>query len=239
MPSAGSLAAFERVVVPGVASAHGAAGAEWVSDLVAQNPSNRPVELRLRYASNRGTRDRALTLGPGELRTFDDFPRTLFALGESAGALWIDHPAEARPLVFALTRDRARGGNASRSDPLSQNDAAEAGTPAGDLQIVGARSGGTRRANVGAINVGMTTARIRIHATAADGAPVGGALEWDIPEEKSWLLVDVEGKLGISLDGSVVLHVTPLRGRAVAYASVIDGLTGIHELVPALPVARP
>ncbi|HEY0590657.1 MAG TPA: hypothetical protein VGF40_02745 [Thermoanaerobaculia bacterium] len=239
IPSAVELAASERVVIPGVASARGAAGADWVSDLVAQNPSGRPVELRLRYASNHGTRDRALTLAPGELRTFEDFPRTLFALGETAGALWIEYPSGARPLAFALTRDRARGGNATRSFPLSQSDAAEAGTPAGDLRIVGARSGGTRRTNVGAINVGMTPARIRIHATTDDGAPIGGALEWDIPEERSWLLVDVEGRLGVALDGSVVLHVTPLRGRAVAYASVIDGLTGIHELVPALPVARP
>ncbi len=238
MPSLASLASAERVVIPGVASARGAAGADWVSDLVARNASARPIELRLRYASNRGARDRTLPLGPGELRIIEDFPRTLFSLAESAGALWAEYPADAKPLLFALTRDRARGGNASRSAPLGQGDAAEAGTSADDLQIVGAISGGTRRANVGAVNVGTVPARIRIHATAPDGTPAGAALEWEIPEERSWLLVDVEGRLGVPLNGSVVLHVTPLRGRAVAYASVIDGLTGIHELVPALPVAR-
>ncbi len=237
--SAAATAPPERVVIPGVASARGAAGADWVSDLVVQNPGETPLELRLRYASNRGTSDRTLTLAPRELRTVEDFPRRLFALDESAGALWIDSPAGARPTLFALTRDRARGGPASRSEPLTDRDAAEAGTASSRLQIAGIRGGGARRVNVGAVNTGITPARVRIHATAANGSPVGAAIEWVVPEQDSRLLVDAEGSLGVALDGTVVLHVTMLGGKGVAYASAIDGLTGIHELVPALPVATP
>ena len=237
MPAPSALAQPERVVIPAVASARGAAGAEWVSDLVAQNPGERPLELRLRYSSNRGTRDRTLVLAPRELRSEPDFPRALFDLHESVGALWVTYPSDQKPILFALTRDRARGGAASRSEPLSGIDAAEAGTAATALRIVGARSGGTRRANVGVVNVGITPARIRIHATAGGGAPVGDAVEWEIPEEESWLLGDVESRLGIGLDGAVVIHVTILAGRAVGYASVVDGATGIHELLPAFPSA--
>jgi hypothetical protein len=238
-PDARAVSPPERAVIPAVASARGAAGASWVSDLVAQNPGDRPLELRLRYASNRGSRDRVLALAPGQLRTVRDFPRRLFGFPDSAGALWLEYPSAQKPIVFALTRDEARDGAWSRNEPLTPRDAADAGTSLSELRVVGARGGGTRRVNLGVVNSGIAPAHVRIYATGESGAPRGGALELRVPEEESRLVVDVEGQLGVGLDGTVTLHVTMLRGRGVAYASVVDGLTGIHELVPALPVATP
>jgi hypothetical protein len=237
IPPAAVPLAPVSVVVPAVASTRGAAGSEWTSDLVAQNSSHRPLDLRMRYASNRGTRDVKVTLAPSQLMTWEDFPRSLFGTGESAGVLWVEYPPDQRPILFAQTRDRARGGPPARSTPLGQGDAADARSGLDALRIAGVRTGATTRVNVVVINMGAIPARFRIQARGANGAGIGAPVEWEVAEGDSALIGDVSTRLGVTLDGTVVIEIAMQSGRAAAYATVIDGVAGIHELIPALPTS--
>ncbi|MGH9459514.1 MAG: hypothetical protein ACRD2J_17905 [Thermoanaerobaculia bacterium] len=227
----------ERRVVP-LGSAAGAAGAFWVSDLLVQNPHAEPVELFLRYASNRGTRDRTLSIAPGELRIVRDASRSLFGMPASIGVLWIEHAVDRAPLVAAETRDRARGGVPSRALPFSLGDAATAREEKGALTLIAPAGGGARRINVGVINFGLVPAHVRIQARRPDGSPAGALVQVAIEEEKAWQLVDAEGQLGVAFDEPLAIRIDVLEGTVVGWASVVDGASGIHEFVRAFPTTR-
>ncbi|HVR42934.1 MAG TPA: hypothetical protein VMS56_05755 [Thermoanaerobaculia bacterium] len=235
IPSTLSLAPPHRVVFPAVGSSVGAAGAIWVSDLIVQNPHDAPVELRLRYASNRGTRDRTLVVAPGELRRERDAPRSLFDLHDSVGALWVEVPSDRIPVLLVETRDVGRGGIATVTPPLGESSAAELGTRNDALILPALRGGGVIRVNLGAVNVGIVPLHLRISARAADGSAVGRVFDVGVFEEQAWVVVDAASHLGVALDGTVTVHMRVLRGKAVAYASIVDPIRGIQQFLPAVP----
>src|SRR5207244_4928008 len=106
---------------------------------------------------------------------------------------------------------------ASIDSPLSMRDAATGA----DLTIVGVPGcGSARRVNVGVVNVGAIPATFRITARTPTGATVGRFYEEGVPENETRFVADIEKALGVPLDDTMTLHITPVAGTIVAYATV-------------------
>lgn len=238
MPLPADAEPSERVVFPSVGSAEGADGSFWTSALLVHNPHESPLRVHLRYTSNRGTAQRTVTVAPSRVLRFDDFAESIFGLPGSVGALMVRYPAARKPVLRVETRDASRDALPPPAAPLTQQDAAEAGTGANELRIVGLRGGGPRRVNAGVVNVGIRPVHVRVVARSATGAMIGEPVEWGLGEDESWTLVDAGTRLGAPIDGTTVIHVEVLSGRAVAWGAVIDQPTGMVQMVPGLPAKR-
>ena len=130
------------------------------------------------------------------------------------------------------TYDAAHAAKASIDSPLSMRDAAATGA---SLTIVGIPGGGLmRRVNIGVVNVGTIPATFRIIARARNGKAIGRAYEEGVPEDETRLVSDIETALGVQLDESATLEITPVAGTIVAYATVI-GAAGDSQFIAAIP----
>ncbi|HUP63811.1 MAG TPA: hypothetical protein VM557_00830 [Thermoanaerobaculia bacterium] len=239
LPEVEALALPERLIYPAVGSSVGAAASYWVSDLFIHNPSEKPAHLSLRYLSNRGIRDRGVRLAPAQSMSLPDFPRKLFALPESRGALRVDSPPGKAIVIQVRTYDAARASTRTLTPPLRDpEDIAVSGTERNELLLTGLQGGTGRRVNAGVVNAGVAPLHVRIYATEG-GTVVGRATEWHVAEGASQVMVDVSQQLDISVTESTAIHLTVLDGAAVGYGTVIDGLTGSHEVVPAAVGRKP
>lgn len=227
--------ADETLILPGIGSVTGAAGAEWRSDVVVHNPHDEPLRLHLRYAADRGNVDRTIEIRGYRTEVFKDVAATFFSLADSRGAMFIRYPSGRKPVVTVQSYDRVRPSSRVTESPLSSLAVAHAGTPHHALSFVGIEQGGTRRVNLGVINVGSTPLRIKIVCRTESGAVVGVPVGAVIDEGESYSLVDAPAALGAPLTGGITVHVDLLDGSAVAYASVIDPATGAHDTLQAAP----
>src|SRR5436190_1436532 len=220
-----------RLVFPTAGSTPGANGSYWRSDLTLHNPHKETLTLDLRYVAGEVRIDRDVVLAGGESARWVDVVRSFFGAPESRGALWIGYRGEHAPVARLKTYDAAHDAKASIDTPLSMRDAATGA----DLTVVGLPGGGiARRINVGVVNVGTIPATFRITARTAAGKTIGTFYEEGVPEDESRLVSDIETALGVQLDESATLHITPVAGTIVAYATVI-GAGGDSEFITAVP----
>jgi hypothetical protein len=220
-----------RLVFPIAGSLPGANGSYWRSDLMLHNPHKETLALDLRYVAGDVRVDRGIVLAAGRTERWQDVVRTFFGAPEGRGTLWIGYRGERAPVARLKTYDAAHDAKASIDSPLSMRDAATGA----DLTIVGIPGGGAaRRINVGIVNVGTIPATFRITARTRTGQTIGGAYEEGIPEDESRLVSDIEKVLGVPLDDTMTLHITPVAGTIVAYATVI-GAGGDSEFIAAVP----
>jgi hypothetical protein len=227
-----------RMVFPAVGSVAGANNSYWVSDLTLHNPFREAIRLSLRYVSDQVHVDRRLTLAPRQTMRWPDVVRTYFG-ASGRGALWIESREGRTPAAIVQTSDVAHGGRASVETPLTDRDAATAGTGVAELAIVGipaARAPG-RRINMGVVNLGIIPGGFRVSARSRTGATVGETLEAGMPEDQTWLVNDVERILGVTLDETTSLHITALASTGVAFATVVEA-NGDTETIPAVPTQQ-
>jgi len=223
--------ARSRLVFPTAGSVPGANQSYWRSDLTLHNPHKETLALNLRYVAGDVRIDRSVVLAGGRGVRWEDVVRSFFGAPESRGAIWIEYRGERPPVVRLKTYDAAHDAKASIDAPLSMRDAATRG----ELTIVGVPGGGlARRVNVGIVNVGLIPATFRITAQTRDGQTIGRSFEEGLPEDESKLVSDIETALGVQLDDTTTLHVTPVAGTIVAYATVI-GANGDSQFLSAVP----
>jgi hypothetical protein len=220
-----------RLVFPTAGSLPGANGSYWRSDLTLHNPHKETLALDLRYVAGDVRIDRDVVLPGGRTARWPDVVRGFFGAPESRGALWIGFRGDRAPVARLKTYDAAHDAKASIDSPLSLRDAATGA----DLTIVGIPGGGiARRVNIGVVNVGTIPATFRISARNAAGMTIGSFYEEGVPEDETRLVSDVESMLHVQLDESATLHITPVAGTIVAYATVI-GAGGDSEFIAAIP----
>lgn len=224
-------AARTRLVFPTVGSVPGANGSYWRSDLTLHNPHKENLALSLRYVAGDLRLDRAVVLAAGRTFRWEDVVRSLFGAPESRGALWIEYRGARPPVARIKTYDAAHDSRASVDAPLSMADA----SGAQDLTIVAIPGGGlARRINVGIVNVGLIPATFRITAQTRTGQTVGKPYEEGLAEDETRLVSDVETMLGVQLDDTMTLHITPVAGTLVAYATIV-GADGDSQFLAAIP----
>ncbi len=224
-------AARSRLIFPTAGSLPGANQTYWRSDLMLHNPFEEAMSLDLRYVAGDVRIDRNVVLVGRRSIHWEDVVRTFFGAPEGRGALWIEYRGSRAPVARMKTYDAAHDSKASIDSPLSPRDA----SAAGDLTIVGVPGGGKgRRVNVGIVNIGNIPATFRITAQTRTGQTIGKAFEEGLPEDESRLLSDVESALGVPLDDTTTLHITPVAGTIVAYATVV-GAGGDSQFLAAVP----
>ncbi|MEK6374603.1 MAG: hypothetical protein AABO58_18100 [Acidobacteriota bacterium] len=220
-----------RLVFPTAGSVPGANQSYWRSDLTLHNPHKEALALNLRYVAGDVRIDRAVVLAGGRSVRWEDVVRSFFGAPEGRGAIWLEYRGARPPVARLRTYDAAHDAKASIDAPLSMRDAATRG----DLTIVGIPGGGlARRVNVGIVNVGLIPATFRITAQTRTGQTIGRSFEEGLPEDESKLVSDIETVLGVQLDDTTTLHITPVAGTIVAYATVV-GVNGDSQFLSGVP----
>lgn len=227
-----------RAVFPVVGSGEGMGGAYWQSDLTMHNPSREPMQVTLRYVAADRRIDRRLTFAPMQTLRWDDVVKTFFRAESSIGTLWLEYVNGHVPVVTVRSWDSAHGAHASIEPPLTATDAAIAGSPRPELAIVGLPSmtTGARHLNIGAVNVGIVPANVRISVRRAkDGAVMGTPVESWIEEDQVFITRDIEAALGFRIDETMVVRIVVLQGSCAGFATVVgqDGDTQFLAAVPA------
>jgi len=221
----------DREVFPLVGNHEGIAGARWVSDLTLHNPFREPISMSLRYIAGGSSVDRRVRLAPRQTVRWPDVARTLFGTTDAIGSLWIHHLVGRGPVASVKNYDAAHDAHASIEEPLTARDSATFGGDAAELTIVGIPDAhAPRRVNVGIVNTGTIPATYRIS--------VGKKfMEQGVAEDEVWIVADIEHTLGVTLDGTTTVRVTPVAGTGVAFASVIE-VNGDSQFIPAVPAQQ-
>lgn len=228
----------ERLLLPGVARAGGVAGSRFESVAWLHNPSDAPlgIDLALVTASGPAGTSRVV-LGPRETRRLDDPVGGLFGLGSGAGTLTAraDRPFLLRGATANVADPRGTYGLALAS--LREAEALRAGETGVAAWLSHAADGATAYRT----NVAVTLLEPGSEALVTivdDTGLVRGEERVASAEPLFWQRSAAE----LSPDPQVPLgrvEVRVLRGAAVAYAAVVDDVTGDGILSPARRAEAP
>ena len=220
-----SAPAAERLVLPGVASASGAAGSRFVSTIWLSNPTDAPTGVQLGFVTPSGPASPPVTiaLAPRETRRVDDPVSSLFARSETAGTLTAvsESPVALRGVTANVADPKGTYGLALPALPDSE--ALRPGETGVAPWVSHTAAAGTGfRTNVA---VTLLEAGSEVRVTMVDDTGLvrgesvvsGGPLFWQ--RSVSDLAADPEIPLGR-------VEVSVTRGSAVAYAAVVDNVTG-------------
>ncbi|HJW95325.1 MAG TPA: hypothetical protein VJ901_17035, partial [Thermoanaerobaculia bacterium] len=221
----------DREVFPLVGNHAGIGDARWVSDLTMHNPFREPVSMSVRYIAGGASADRRVTLAPRQTIRWPDVAGLLFGMHDSIGTLWIEHRVGRAPVASVKTYDAAHDSHASTEEALGARDSATAGGDAAELTIIGIPAPRTpRRVNVGIVNIGSIPATFRISVR-------GKTIEQGVAEDEVWMVPDIEHELGVTLDESNTIRITPIAGTGVAFASVVES-SGDNQFIAAVPAQQ-
>ncbi len=215
----------ERFVLPGIARANGVGGSRFVSTVWFHNPSDASLGIDLALVAAGGPAGTArLVLGPRETRRVDDPVATLFGLDAAAGALLArcDRPLLLRGVTANVADPRGTYGLALPA--LREAEAlrpGETGIVPWLTHTVAAGTGFRTNVAVALLEPGSEALVTIVDDTGLVRGEkrlvAADVLFWQqaVPE----LVADAEIPLGR-------VEVRVLRGSAVAYAAVVDNVTG-------------
>ncbi len=221
----------------GLAHAPGANNSQWRSKFGILNTSDRTVEAMVTFAragANPVTMN--VTLGPGELRTWDDVVVDLFGITEDvAGSISVD--ADYPVVVTARTFNQGDSGTFGQFLPgVSMYQAMAYGEMGALSQLT---NNGSFRTNVGFINLGIDDAKaagdVQIRITVYDGSGSMIGTKNLTAGEGQWKQQnDIFGAVGAGTvdNGYAMVEVMTDGGRVWAYASVVDNETGDPTTIP-------
>lgn len=239
LPASASRGPKHRVVFPVVGTIRTGAASHWKSDLLLYNPHTSPSQVRLRYLAGRTVPDQQLTLPAQKWRSIPNFAPALFGLPESLGVLWIEYPADRRPLARVWTYDDARPHDISLHPPLAETESATGNTLLNELVLVGIGAGTKLRVDLGVINIGAAPATFRVTVTDEKGTLTGGPIESELLEEGLYLMSDVGRELWVDFAEPAMIRVRMLSGTAIAFATLVNTQDGRREFISAVPTHAP
>lgn len=219
-------------LVPGIARSSGAQGTEWTSDLSICNMADWPGELVLTYRHPDGAEVASTVIPEGQMVEWQDVIANLFGLAEpSSGA--VEVAADVPLVVTARTFNQGPDGTFGQLLPgCALEDALTAGVTAIVPQI---RRSDDFRTNIGMVNMGSSTCRIRIQLYSAAGEALGSALSLSAAAGSWKQLNQVFVRAGVDAcpAGFATVEITSPEGNAWVYASVVDNHTGDPMTIPA------
>ncbi len=224
--------------VPAAASVAGALGTNWRTDVVVHNPH--PYHARaLLFLLEDGQPCgdlHELELAPATARRLTDVAALLCG-EDSAGGLVL---AATAPLV-ASSRSFNATPEGSFGARLAVVDEERLQRPGEVRPLVQLTRSAAYRTNAGVTSFGDQPAAVALDAFDADGTPLG-RLDLEVPPRGHLQLTDVFGRLGLTEVADARLAVTVSAGPEeglLAYASVVDNLSGDAVAQVALPPAPP
>jgi hypothetical protein len=223
-------------VIPSVAHAPGAGTSQWRSSVFAVNQAATASQLTLTLLSTGGeTRTKAITLAAKATVEWADIlaNAAVFAYPASTSVKGSLQILSTQPLhVFSRTFNQATSGTFGQYYPALQATQAISAGQTGTLP--GVRKNTAFRSNVGIQNLGETTSQVRVTLFNGSGAQVGNAVTETV---SAWAWKQIDDICGKAAAGNQELayakvEVLTAGGRAWAYLSVVDNITGDPMTVP-------
>jgi len=201
-------------------------GAFWTTDLSLRNAGKETAAATVKFLGHtgdgRGGPERAVSLAPGETRSWGDVLSSLFGLDADYGPIRVTSTSPGL-VVQGQTSTPGGGGTFGQSVPAFGPGDLVGAAP---RSIVGVRQDGSFRTNLMLANSGDGP----IEVDVALLAPAGGTLaSARVPVGPlSFAQLNVANDLGVpSVSGGTLVVSTPTEGaRFAAYASAIDQVTG-------------
>ncbi|HEX8153744.1 MAG TPA: hypothetical protein VF698_11485, partial [Thermoanaerobaculia bacterium] len=241
-----SEASFE-VVIPAVAHAPGGGGSAWRSDVriyqlegAGQDDNHGGAPVNLAYypggTENPAPMTRTVALGANEVLSLDDIVLRMFGIENGTGALKItsDH---ARLLATSRTYNQSAGGTFGQDVPAVANGVALAGD---STVVFSGLSDSGYRTNVGFFNLSSTALDLTLTLKRPDGSQIASK-PFRLGANTS-TQINLFSALEASGTPSAALSITGKGSAAnkyLAYASVIDSISGDPVYVPAAPSIAP
>jgi hypothetical protein len=234
-----SIAAFPNVYVVS-ASAHvlGAAGSNWVSDVVIHNPGAAPTTATLFFLKkgldNSGATGASVAVPAGSSVKLGDVVKTTFAETKASGALLIG--SEDRLLVTSRTYNNLTTGTYGQyieGYPVTQAIGANE-----EVRLIQLTKSSVYRTNIGFANATANELAVLVALYRADGSSLGTRTV-TVPPYGYAQEDDIFAKLGVASaeDAYAVVSSSTSGAAYFTYASVIDGRT--NDPVQVVPVGRP
>ncbi len=208
-----------ELFVPAAATAAGAGGSQWITDLYVFNPGTQSASVDIyflpRNADNSGAAPQSFTVGPMETLILPNVIVNTFGLASGAGAFRIVASRE----VIANTRVYNQAADGTFGQGLEGVPASAAVTPASPTDIVGLASSTAFRSNILAVNTSAGTTSITFQLMAPNGSQLATRSYTLQPYSAFYASVNDLGA-GSFDDGT--LHVEVSSGSAIVVASKVD-----------------
>lgn len=171
------------------------------------------------------------TLDPGRALAFEDVVGELFGLDQAVGSLEIHLPGGEAPIVAT-----SRAFNAAPDGSYGQGVPAVTEGVGPRAVITHVDGAGLQRTNLGVCEVAGHTARVRAAILDARGRQLGQPLTLEPGPFELVQIDDVFAAAGAppTANCRIELEQVSGAGEIVAYASVVDGVTGDAIFVPAV-----
>jgi hypothetical protein len=223
-----ALTPLNLYTISGVANVEGRNGTRFVSDLAVTNPGTEEADVVLSFVPPGTLEDVNLTVQAGRTVVWTNVLQQLWSLAGSAGAILVT--SDQRLLSRARTYNTASSGTFGGSLPaVSEDRLLEAGDR-GHCLWVSQSGDGTRnfRTNLAVTFPDSGGGSATVTAFDQAGNATG---QWEFSASSADFQQVSAGKIAASLPlGRAEIEVT--SGRAVAYASVVDNVTGDSSLFP-------
>jgi len=238
LASMASFASGQTMYVPAVAHTGGFEGTTWRSDLELKATGSAGAVVRLevlrRGQANTNPAHVDVTVPAGQAVRLADVLEGTFSL-EGAAALRIT-TLEGEVVVASRTFNDAAGGTFGQYVPALGDRDAVGGGEQGELIQLGqsAVTGEGYRTNIGIVNISALTIEVSIALYLASGQLLGTVVVTLAPYEVRQLDKIFERVTGSGVDdGYAVVTSSTVGVRFLAYASVIDNLSGDAVFMPA------
>ncbi len=221
-------------LVPSVAHNTGKVGTNWRTDLAVTNRSGSTAVLSLTYYPESGSPVvRSATLANGTPREWRDVLVSLFGVSvNSKGTLHVDANV---PLCMATRTYNQKSPTESYGQYYPALEVG-GGIAAGDVGVIPhIKNNAEFRTNVGAVNLGSSTTRVRITLYDENGSPIGTPRTESVPAGLWKQVNDIFAATGAGTRNLAYATVETLDGAPVwAYASVVDATTGDPTTIPVM-----
>ena len=223
----------DKWVIPGVAAFAGGSG-NWQTDVRLFNAGSEAADLTLAFYSRNGgaAATRTLALAPGEVRQLDRALGSVFGIAQDAGALHISSAAPARLVVTARTyNDTGQGAYGQFIPAVTPEEAVAVGSR--PLQILQIEESPQYRSNVGFAEVSGKAVTLEV-SVFRPGHSEPALLEVKLAPNEFRQIDSLLATLGLSdtYNARISVRAVDGEGRATAYLSLIDLLSGDPTYVP-------
>jgi hypothetical protein len=226
------------VTVPLAGHVTGVGGVPFVTDVQVENPTDQQVSARLLFFRNGGGSplEAQLNLSPWQTASFFDVVGNRFGLVNAIGALRLETTGSPAAALRMTSRTYARVGEGTFGQAVSGQAGGETTEP---RFVTGLVVSPQYRTNLGVVNTTGATQQFSILLFARSGQRIGEvpAASLLAGEQKQWSIADMFP--GASGKG-MTAEIRPLPGHTtpLAYAGVVDNLSGDPTYLPALAPSR-
>lgn len=237
MPAIASQISASRYVIPGIADLNNGA-ANFHSDMRIYNGGSSAVTATLTYRPQgspaSATVAAPVTIGPGEVKAFDNVLPSLFNVTNSGGAVLLTTAASSSLVVTGRTYS-IDANNGTFGQFIPGVTPAE-GIGLGDraLQVLQLEQSQNFRSNLGLAELSGNPAKVRVSLYLPD-SKVTPSTEVDLAANEFRQLSGVIAGMnpGNTYNARITVEVISGTGRVTAYGSVVDNATQDPTYVPA------